>query len=93
MRPSLFHFLLRAPIFVHHDKVVLGITMPCLKGKCSATTYYQCITGGAEESTAFLLKGRSDAVFSHSNLMFGPMLLASQFGIEGNTEVWDLITC
>ena len=71
----------------------MGRIMPFLKGKGGATTYYQCITGNAEEGTTFLLKARSGVGFSYINLMSGPMFLASQFGIEGNNEVWDLITC
>ena len=93
MRTSLFHFLPRAPLLVHHDRAVLGKTVHCSKGKRGATAYSQHIIGGAEEGTTFLLKGRSGAGFSYTIFISEPMLLASQFGIEGNTQVWDLITC
>ena len=82
MRTSLFHFLPRALLLVHHDREVLRRTTPFLKGKGSATTYYQCIIGGAEEGTAFLLKGRSGARFSYTNLMSRPMFLLHNLGLR-----------
>ena len=63
MRTSLFNFLPRAPLLVYHDRAVLEKTMHCLKGKGGATAYCQHNSGGAEEGTAFLLKGRSGAGF------------------------------
>ena len=82
MRTSLFHFLSRALLLVHHDIVVLGRTMPCLKVKGDATAYYQHNTCGTEEGTSFLLKGRSGAGFSYTNLMSGPMFLLHNLGLR-----------
>ena len=82
MRTSLFHFLPRAPLLVHHDRAALGRTAHCLKGKGGATTYFKHITGGAEEGTTFLLKGRSGAGFSYTNLMSGPMFLLHNLGLS-----------
>ena len=82
MRPSLFHFLPWASIFFHHDRVVLGKTVHCLKDKSGATTYCQHITGGVEEGTTFLLKGRSGAGFSYTNLISGPMFLLHNLGLR-----------
>ena len=86
MRISLFHFLPRAPLLVHHDRAVLGRTVPLLKGKGSATAYCQHITGGADEGTTFLLKGRSGAGFSYTNLMPGPMFLLHNLGLRATLE-------
>ena len=93
MRTSLFHFLPRAPLLVHHERVVLGKTMNLLKVKRGATAYYQHITGDAEEGTTFLLKGRIGAKFSYTNLMSGPMFLLHNLGLRATLKFWDLITC
>ena len=82
MRTSLFHFLLRVPLLVHHDRAILGRTTLCLKGNGSATTYYQNVTGSAEEGASFLLKGRSGVGFSYTNLMSGPMFLLHNSGLR-----------
>ena len=82
MRASLFHFLPRAPLLVHHDIEVLGRTAHFLKGKGSATTYCQHITCGAEEGTTFLLKGRGGVGLSYTKLIFGPMFLLHNLGLR-----------
>ena len=73
MRSSLFQFLPRAPLLIHHDRVILGRTVYLFKGKGGATAYFQHIAGGATEGTTFLLKGRSVVGFSYVNLMYGPI--------------------
>ena len=92
MRTSLFHFLPRALLLVHHDRVVLGKTTHCLKGKGGATSYCQHITGGAKEGTIFDKKVEAMLSF-HIQIYVWTTVLSSQFRIEGNTEVWDIITC
>ena len=82
MRTSLFHFLPRALLFVHHDRAFLSRTMYCFKGKGGATAYFQHITGSAKEVTSFLLKGRSGAGFSYTNLMSRPMFLLHNLGLR-----------
>ena len=77
-----FHFLPRAPLLVHHDRAVLGRTVPCLNGKGGAPAYCQHITGSAKEGTIFLLKGRSGDGFSYTNLVSGPMFLLHNFGLR-----------
>ena len=81
MRTSLFHFLPRAPLLVHHDRVVLAKTVHFSKGKRGATAYCQHVRGGVEEGTTFLLKGRSSAGFSYTNLISGPMFLLHNLGL------------
>ena len=50
-----------------------GKITPSSKGEGGATAYCQCITGGAEEATTFLLKGRCGVLFSYTDLMSEPM--------------------
>ena len=68
-------------------------TTPWTKGKGGAIAYFQYIIGGAEESIAHWLKGRSSARFSYADLMSGSIFSLHNLGLRENIEVWDLITC
>ena len=63
LESSLSHFLLRAQLLPHYDRVVHGRTMCCTKGISGATAYCQYIIGGVEEGTTHWIKGRSGVGF------------------------------